>query len=290
MPIMEMLFSCDYDFRKTLYLKINPKKIDKMRTFMKPALLSILLFLLFYCSAFSQPIQLNPDSTGKFVMDPSTFSESDNSNAVWQRAPFGKKEQTIYRPDRNEKGDAIIIAESNNSISSVKVEVQADVQEFSILEWSWKIDSILESGDVTKKDGDDYAAKIYITFDYPVSELSFGDKIKYRFYKTFTRFDVPTRALNYIWANKAKVGSIHSNPYTDWVKMIAVESGNEKAGTWQTEQRNILKDYMQAFGEEPPAITGIQIMTDSDNTGETAKAYYGKIILRKKTAETGMND
>lgn len=160
--------------------------------------------------------------------------------------------------------------------------MNASPQDFPIIEWQWKIDSVLESGDVTEKDGDDYPARIYITFDYPVSDLSFGDKIKYKFYKTFTSFDVPTRALNYVWANKAEKESIHPNPFTDWVQVIAVESGNEKAGTWQTETRNILDDYKAAFGEEPPAITGIQIMTDSDNTGESAEAAYGKIILRKK--------
>jgi hypothetical protein len=77
------------------------------------------------------------------------------------------------------------------------------------------IESVLESGDVTRKDGDDYAARVYITFDYPASNLSFGDKIKYSFYQTFRSFEVPTRALNYVWANKAEVGSIHPNPYTD---------------------------------------------------------------------------
>jgi len=152
------------------------------------------------------------------------------------------------------------------------------------------IESVLESGDVTKKDGDDYAAHVYITFDYPVFNLGFGDKIKYRFYQTFTSFDVPTRALNYIWVNKAEVGSIHPNPYTDWVQVLAVQSGNNKAETWQSEKRNIPEDYKAAFGEEPPAITGSQIMTDSDNTGESARSAFGKLILRKVSDSDNLND
>lgn len=257
---------------------------------MKILSLSVFIYLVGCLNGLSQPIHLDPDSVNQFVMDPAEFNENDNSGSIWELAPFGRKNPTEYSSGTRENGEVIILAKSNNSISSVKIELNAKVQDFPIIEWQWKIESVLETGDVTEKDGDDYAARIYITFDYPVSELSFGDKIKYRFYKTFTSFDVPTRALNYVWANKAEVGSIHPNPYTDWVRVIAIESGNEKAGTWQTEQRSILKDYREAFGEEPPAITGIQIMTDSDNTGESANAAYGKIILRKKNGEAGMND
>jgi len=41
------------------------------------------------------------------------------------------------------------------------------------------------------------------------------------------------------------------------------------------------EDYKQAFGKEPPMISGIAIMTDTDNTGESATAYYGDILLKK---------
>lgn len=249
-----------------------------------------ILFFTLNGGGFAQPIELNPDSIDSFVLDPATFNEEDNSNSIWELAPFGRKNPTIYQSAKNENGEPIIEAISNHSISSVQVNLNANTEDFQIIEWKWMIESVLESGDVTEKDGDDYAARIYITFDYPVSELSFGDKIRYRFYKTFTSFDVPTRALNYVWANKAEGGSIHANPYTDWVQMIAVQSGNERAGTWQSERRNILEDYRTAFGEEPPAITGIQIMTDSDNTGESVKAAFGKITLRKKATLSDMNE
>lgn len=261
-----------------------------MNTKMKYLHLLVYFFLINFTCGFSQPIQLNPDNTDSFVMDPATFNESGNSNSVWELAPFGRKDPTTYTSGKKENGDPIIQASSEKSISGVQVDLSADPNEFPIIEWEWMVESVLESGDVTEKDGDDYAARIYITFDYPVSDLGFGDKIKYRFYKTFTSFDVPTRALNYVWANKAEVGSIHPNPYTDWVQVVAVESGNEKAGNWQIEQRNIVEDYRAAFGEEPPAITGIQIMTDSDNTEESAKAAYGKIILRKESAPAVLND
>jgi hypothetical protein len=64
--------------------------------------------------------------------------------------------------------------------------------------------------------------------------------------------------------------------------MIVIRSGNKHAGKWMYEKRNIIEDYRRAFGEEPGKITGIAIMTDTDNTGESASAWYGDIKLSKK--------
>jgi hypothetical protein len=71
------------------------------------------------------------------------------------------------------------------------------------------------------------------------------------------------------------------NPYTDRVMMFVVESGSAKLNQWVNEERNVYEDYKKAFGEEPPMISGIAIMTDTDNTGEKATAYYGDILFKR---------
>ena len=81
----------------------------------------------------------------------------------------------------------------------------------------------------------------------------------------------------------AAEGQIVSNPYTDWVQMIPVQSGNANAGTWQIETRDVVRDYRAAFGEDPPAINGIAIMTDADNTKGSATAYYGDMRMRARS-------
>jgi hypothetical protein len=50
---------------------------------------------------------------------------------------------------------------------------------------------------------------------------------------------------------------------------------------WVDEERNIYEDYKKAFGEEPPMINGVAIMSDTDNTKEQATAYYGDIVFQK---------
>ena len=71
------------------------------------------------------------------------------------------------------------------------------------------------------------------------------------------------------------------NAYTKRLRMIVVGIGAAKLNEWQSYRRNVYEDYKQAFGEEPPKVSGIAIMTDTDNTGESATAFYGDIRLRK---------
>lgn len=70
------------------------------------------------------------------------------------------------------------------------------------------------------------------------------------------------------------------NAFTANAKMIAVESGNGNAGQWLTEERDLFADYRTLFGVDPPEAQAIAIMTDSDNTGGVAEAWYGEILLR----------
>jgi hypothetical protein len=63
--------------------------------------------------------------------------------------------------------------------------------------------------------------------------------------------------------------------------MFVVETGPSKLNQWVNEERNIFEDYKKAFGQEPSMISGIAIMTDTDNTGESATAYYGDILFKK---------
>lgn len=244
------------------------------------------ILLVFIISALplhaQERIELDADSTDTFVIDPADFDPDDKDAKILRYEPFGNKKEAVYKPDTKDDGTPVIQAVSENAISTVTTPLKADPNSFQYLHWEWKIESVLESGDLTEKDGDDFAARIYVTFDYPASKLPFGQKIKYRLYKTFTSFDIPLRSLNYVWASSEEVGTIAESPFTSWVQYIVVQSGNDQAGEWVSNKRNILEDYREAFGEDPPEISGITIMTDSDNTGESTKAWFGKIILSKE--------
>ena len=172
----------------------------------------------------------------------------------------------------------VVKAVSDSSASGLTKEVRIDPKEFPIIRWRWKVDNLVQKSDATRKDGDDYPARLYITFEYDPDKVSFGKKLKYKAGKALFG-DIPIGAINYVWETKAPVGAILDNAYTDFVKMVVVESGPTRIGLWVDESRNIYEDYKKAFGEDPPMINGIAIMSDTDNTKERATAYYGDIVF-----------
>jgi hypothetical protein len=237
----------------------------------------------FIVSEMNDSIVLDPDEIDEFTLDPAEFDPNDEDAKIFRYSKFGRKDEAVYKQStREEDGAPIIEASSDGSISTVTTPLTADPEIFRFIEWEWKIESVLPSGDMTKKDGDDFAARVYVTFDYDPSNLGFGERLKYRLYKTFTSFEIPLRSLNYVWGNEPdEIGDTGPNPFSDWVQYVVIQSGNDKAGQWLTEKRNIPEDYRMVYGEEPPPISGITIMTDSDNTGESTKAYFGPITISK---------
>jgi hypothetical protein len=179
-------------------------------------------------------------------------------------------------------GLVVVRAEAKASASGLATDVRIDPREYPIIRWRWKIANLLERADLTRKDGDDYPARLYINFRGKRDESSFLDNVEIAVYRKIYGQDPPTAAINYIWDSKAPAGTIAPNAYTARVRMIVVRSGADAIGRWVDEERNLLDDYRAAFGEDPPPIVSVAIMTDTDNTGESAIAWYGDITFRKK--------
>lgn len=214
-------------------------------------------------------------AAGKF----SAAGEGKAPPPGWEPLTFPKiPKHTDYEVVKD--GDSLVVkAVSEAAASGLTRKITVDLGKTPILRWRWKVDNIIQKSDVARKDGDDYAARIYITFAYEPDKVSLGRKLKYNAGKLLFGSELPVGAINYIWESKTPKDTIVDNAYTDFVKMIVVESGAEKAGQWMEESRNVYEDYKKAFGEEPPMISGVAIMTDTDNTGETAAAYYGDIYF-----------
>lgn len=219
------------------------------------------------------------------VLEVGKFSAAAEGGALpdgWKPLTFKKvAKQTLYQLVRD--GETLVVkATSEASASGLIKEVRIDPREYPIVRWRWRVDNLLKNSDVSRKDGDDYPARLYITFEYDPDKVSFSRKLKYKAGQAIFG-DIPIGALNYIWETKTPVGTIVENAYTDFAQMIVVESGPQKIGTWVDEERNIYEDYKKAFGEEPPLINGVAIMSDTDNTKERVTAYYGDITFTKRS-------
>jgi len=240
-------------------------------------LISILIFHLSISPAAIQAQSQTMIEVGKFSAGTADQKLPDG----WKPLTFKKIEKhTIYTLVRD--NDTVVVkAVAEVSASGLTREIKIDSKEYPIIQWRWKVSNILKKGDVHKKEGDDYPARIYITFEYTPGKVSFFEKTKYEAIRLLYGEYPPLAAINYIWESKAPVGTMVPNPYTDRVMMFVVESGSAKLDQWVSEERNVYEDYKKAFKEEPPMISGVAIMTDTDNTGESTTAYYGDILFKK---------
>lgn len=186
-------------------------------------------------------------------MDIARFSQGDF--AGWKTKVFSGT--TVYVAEHSD-GRMAVRAESHGTASGLYREVKVSLSQTPILHWTWKIENTLSGNDERTRAGDDYPARVYVIFSGGVA---------------FWR----TRAINYVWSNRQPIDSHWLNAYTGNARMLAVESGDRPIGQWVTEQRDVRADYRRLFGEEAANIDAVAIMSDTDNTGKSAVAWYGDI-------------
>jgi hypothetical protein len=233
------------------------------------------------CAAVALPTFASAQSGA--VLEVGKFSAATEGAALpdgWKPLTFPKvPRHTTYTLVKD--GSMVVVkAVSNASASGLTKPVRIDPRDYPIVRWRWKIENLFKTADVATKEGDDYPARLYITFEYDPDKVSFGKMAKYKAGRLIFG-DIPIAAINYIWDAKAPQGLFIDNAYTDFAKMVVVRSGAQGLGAWKEEERNIYEDYKKAFGGEPPMINGVAIMSDTDNTKESAVAYYGDIEFRK---------
>lgn len=61
--------------------------------------------------------------------------------------------------------------------------------------------------------------------------------------------------------------------------MIALNSGATGLGRWFNHKRDLRDDLRRVFGEDITQVDAIALMTDADDHGGVARAYYGDIWL-----------
>lgn len=184
-------------------------------------------------------------------IDVARFSQGETSG--WKTKVFSG--ETHYSA-ASSSGRTALYASSSAAASGLFRKINIDLRKTPVLHWTWKVDNVLAGADERTKAGDDYPARVYVVFS--------GGAAFWR-----------TRAINNVWSNNQPVNSHWPNAFTKNAQMIAVQSGTERVGEWVEEQHDVLADYRKLFGTDPNNVEAVAIMTDTDNTGATASAWYG---------------
>lgn len=217
---------------------------------------------------------------GASTPDPDVGVFKPGSGAVpapWSVIQLDKKvAPTRYRLEVWE-GVSAIRADAKASMSLMARPVSVDLQATPVLCWRWRIKEVVKSADMATKQGDDYAARVYVAFSLPDSALSFGTRAKLGIARAIYGDQVPDAALNYVWDNTHAVGTRAANAYTDRAQMVVQRTGNEQANRWVNERANVLQDAKRAFGSPEARVTLLAVASDTDNTGETAEAGFADL-------------
>lgn len=180
----------------------------------------------------------------------------------------------------------VLRVRSQAASGAASLDLRADPAEASVLRWRWKIDRVVEKADLRRREGDDFAARVYVFFDLPEEELSFGARLRMKLARLVHGEALPAAGLCYVWDNRHARGTTAWNPYTDRIRMIVLQSGPARAGQWVGEERDLAADFLAAFGARGgrpvPAIAGIAAGNDTDQTGESATAWFGDFSLERR--------
>lgn len=194
--------------------------------------------------------------------------------AGWQIEHLNSKfPPTEYR-QRQWDGVAAVEARAVGSMALLARPLTVDLEKTPILCWRWRIDAPLRNADLASKAGDDYAARVYVSFAIPPAALGLGTRAKLALARSIWGPTVPDAALNYVWDNKHPVGTLQPNAYTNRARMLVLRSGAAEAGGWISERRHLGADFRRTFGDLPGRPNGLAIASDTDNTGETARAGF----------------
>ncbi len=238
------------------------------RTWERLVVLATIVFPLF-------PLTLQADVLGRPGHGTVLFSENFEAglNERWVERGFpsiGRKNH--FSIDTEPDGNQYLKVESARSYSGMGVYLSFSSQQCPVVTWRWKIDTLVERADITRKEGDDAAAKLYVVFDGP-SFWNPLDKL----------------ILVYVWDNTAPVGTVMPNAWLpDKERMFIVESGKAKVGQWVEERINLSQDFRRAFpGQEPGEVEALAFLADTDNTQSQVMASFDDLTIRCEKSVKG---
>ena len=203
-----------------------------------------------------------------FIFSNTTLAEKitvfNFSEEEFKTLKVGKKYngETTWTLGSNENGN-FIKAEAEGSGSGLGKEVLIDLLKTPFINITWKVEKDLSGIVENSKKGHDYAARVFVIKKTGSTALS-------------------NRAINYVFSSNDEVGRNWPSPYTKKSIDYVLSSTKNNLNTWVTVKANVKDDFMKLHGIDVSDISGIAIMTDTDNSKLKAISYYQDIYFSAK--------
>lgn len=215
------------------------------------------------------------------------FDTAGDAPPPWQVVRLDQKvPPTRYRVMAWD-GVMAVEARAEASMALLARPLDVDLERTPVLCWRWRVDAPLVTADMATKAGDDYAARVYVTFGLPAEAMDFSTRFKLGLARGLFGQDVPDAAINYVWDNRYPVGTERPNAYTDRNRMLVLRSGPAEAGAWVSERRDVVRDIARAYGTEQVRAVQLALAADTDNTGESARSGFADLHFVARDAACG---
>lgn len=178
------------------------------------------------------------------------FSAQDM--ATWTTRSFqGETHYSVVR----ERGVEVLKASAQGQASAKYLTYEIDLRETPYLHWCWKVDARYSGLDERSKAGDDYPARLYVA-------------------RKTGLLPWQVQSVNYVWSSNQSAGSRWPNAFTDRAMLLAQQGEQSPLGKWHAEVRDVSADFKALFGEATWKVNGVALMSDGDNAGGNATAWY----------------
>jgi len=169
------------------------------------------------------------------------------------------KGETTWSLGSNEKGN-FIKAEAEGKGSGLGKEVKIDLLKTPFINITWKVEKDLSGITENSKKGHDYAARVFVIKKTGSTPLS-------------------NRAINYVFSSNNNVGDYWPSPYTKKSIDYVLSTTKKGFGVWVTVKANVKEHFKKLHNLDVKELSGVAIMTDTDNSKLKAVAFYQNIYF-----------
>ncbi len=211
------------------------------------------------------------------------IDESFETLAQWEPLEFDSIDRhTDYSVVVNANASMLFI-ESDDGGSGLIHQTTVNAHENPVLEWRWRVEDIIRGGDLTSRDGDTYPVRVSVNFEYDSDMVGFGTRLRYAAIRAIRGEYPPHGSLIYIWANQEWPVEWYESPFTSRAMMLPIDQGRGGLMEWHSHRRNVVEDYREAFGEDPPERAQLAIMGDSYGSGAVSRAWIDFVRIRPES-------
>ena len=207
----------------------------------------ILLFWIFLC------LTLKAETVNVFEFTEKEFA------TLKVRKVRGAKGETEYSIGSNENGQ-FLRAEAKGTASGLGQKVKINLNKTPFINITWKIEKDLKGIDEKSKKGHDYAARVFVIKKTGLTALS-------------------NKAVNYVFSSNNSVNESWRSPYTKSSIDYVLSTTKDNLNEWVTVKANVKEHFKKLHDLNVEELTGVAIMTDTDQTKIKAISYYQNIFF-----------